>query len=77
MNAHRARRTARSAALAAATAALALGLTACGGADHGSKAAGGDDAAGTAQSRSALHGGGTGSAEQAGSRGATKQGARA
>ncbi|WP_432169584.1 DUF4232 domain-containing protein [Streptomyces sp. 1222.5] len=76
MNTHRARRTARSAALAAATAALALGLTACGGADHGSKAAGGDHAAGTAQSRSALHGGGKGGAEQAGSRGATKEGAR-
>ncbi|MEU7039993.1 DUF4232 domain-containing protein [Streptomyces varsoviensis] len=48
----------RNITLAAATAALALGgLTACGGADNGSKAAGGDSA-GTAQSRSAAFTGG-------------------
>lgn len=40
MTTHTARRTARSAALATVTAALALGLTACGGAGHDSKAAG-------------------------------------
>lgn len=73
---HRTRRTARSAALAAVTAALALGLTACGGADGGSKAAGGDHAAGTAQSPSASNGEGKGSAEQATSGGNTKKGAR-
>ncbi|WP_030257075.1 DUF4232 domain-containing protein [Streptomyces violens] len=48
----------RTATLAAVTAALALGLTACGGADGGSKAAGGDNAAGSAQSPSASNGGG-------------------
>ncbi|MEU3415722.1 DUF4232 domain-containing protein [Streptomyces sp. NPDC006658] len=53
MTTHRARRTARSAALAAATAALALGLTACAGAGDGSKAAGGDHAAGGARSGAA------------------------
>ncbi|MBO3680940.1 DUF4232 domain-containing protein [Streptomyces sp. NEAU-YJ-81] len=46
----------RTAALATVTAALALGLTACGGNDGGSKAAGGDKAAGTSQSRSASDG---------------------
>ncbi|MFJ8026087.1 DUF4232 domain-containing protein [Streptomyces sp. NPDC096311] len=75
MTTHRARRSARSAALAAVTAALALGLTACGGAD-GSKAAGGDHAAGTAQSRSASNGDGKGSAEQANSGGDAKERAR-
>ncbi|MBW8093901.1 MULTISPECIES: DUF4232 domain-containing protein [Streptomyces] len=54
----------RTTALAAVTAALALGLTACGGADGDSKAAGGDNAAGTAQSRSASEGDGKGAAEQ-------------
>ncbi|BDM69968.1 hypothetical protein HEK616_34550 [Streptomyces nigrescens] len=48
----------RTATLAGVTAALALGLTACGGADGSSKAADGDNAAGTAQSRSASNGGG-------------------
>ncbi|MFE4416199.1 hypothetical protein [Streptomyces sp. NPDC056821] len=70
MTTHRARRTAT---LAAVTAALALGLTACGGADGGSKAAGGDHAAGTAQSRSASNGDGKGNAEQANSGGDTKE----
>ncbi|MGW4568946.1 DUF4232 domain-containing protein [Streptomyces sp. NPDC004561] len=65
MTTRRARRTARSAALAAVTAALALGLTACGGTDNGSKAAGGDPAAGTAQSLSASNGDGKGSKEGA------------
>ncbi|MFD5395204.1 DUF4232 domain-containing protein [Streptomyces sp. NPDC127097] len=65
----------RTATLAAVTAALALGLTACGGADDGSKAAGGDNAAGTAQSRSASNGDGKEGAEQAGG-GGTKEGAR-
>ncbi|MFJ9542956.1 DUF4232 domain-containing protein [Streptomyces sp. NPDC101225] len=78
MTTHRARRTARSAALAAVTAALALGLTACGGADGGSKAAGGDHAAGTAQSPSASNGGGKsrGGVEQAHSGGGAKEEAR-
>ncbi|MEU3859649.1 DUF4232 domain-containing protein [Streptomyces sp. NPDC028722] len=81
MTAHRARRTARSAALAAVTAALALGLTACAGADKDSKAAGGDHTtgtatAGTAQSRSASDRDGKGSAEQADSGGDRKEGAR-
>ncbi|MEU2133568.1 hypothetical protein [Streptomyces sp. NPDC018352] len=40
MTTYHARRTARSVALAAVTAALALGLTACGGADDGSKGGG-------------------------------------
>ncbi|MEV6840112.1 DUF4232 domain-containing protein [Streptomyces sp. NPDC051133] len=62
----------RRATLAAVTAGLALGLTACGGADDGSKAAGGDHAAGTAQSRSASHGDTKGAAEQADSGGTTK-----
>ncbi|USA04787.1 DUF4232 domain-containing protein [Streptomyces lydicamycinicus] len=66
----------RTATLAAVTAALALGLTACGGADGSSKAAGGDDAAGTAQSRSATNGEGKGGAEQANGGGDTKEGAR-
>lgn len=65
----------RTATLAAVTAALALGLTACGGADDGAKAAGGDNAAGTAQSRSASNGDGKEGAEQAGG-GDTKEGAR-
>ncbi|MFE1171520.1 DUF4232 domain-containing protein [Streptomyces sp. NPDC058773] len=66
----------RSAALAAVTAALALGLTACGGADGESKAAGGDNAAGTAQSQSAPNGGGKGGAEEAKTGGAAKEDAR-
>ncbi|MFF3959691.1 DUF4232 domain-containing protein [Streptomyces sp. NPDC001890] len=65
MTTYHARRTARSVALAAVTAALALGLTACGGADDGSKAAVGDHTAGTAQSRSASDGYGKAGAEQA------------
>lgn len=76
MTTHRAHRTARSAALAAVTAALALGLTACGGGDGGSKAAGGDHAAGTAQSPSASNGDGKGSSAQANSGGDTKEEAR-
>ncbi|MFB0615197.1 DUF4232 domain-containing protein [Streptomyces sp. AGS-58] len=76
MTTHRTRRTARSAALAAVTAALALGLTACGGADEGSKAAGGGHTAGTAQSRSSTDGDGKGSAERADSGGGPKEGAR-
>jgi hypothetical protein len=55
MTTHRARRTARTTALAAVTAALALGVTACGGADGGSKAVGGDREEG---SRSATVSGG-------------------
>ncbi|WP_405842116.1 DUF4232 domain-containing protein [Streptomyces platensis] len=66
----------RTATLAAVTAALALGLTACGGADADSKAAGGDTAAGSAQSQSASNGGGKGGAEQANPGGDTKEGAR-
>ncbi len=65
----------RTATLATVTAALALGLTACGGADGGSKTAGGDNAAGTAQSRSASDGDEKGGAEQANSGGDTKKGA--
>ncbi|MFI6654483.1 DUF4232 domain-containing protein [Streptomyces sp. NPDC050523] len=82
MTTHRTRRTVRSATLAAVTAALALGLTACGGSDGGAKAAGGGHAAGTAaQSQSASNGdgkgsNGKGSAEQANSGGTTKEGAR-
>ncbi|AEM85932.1 DUF4232 domain-containing protein [Streptomyces violaceusniger] len=66
----------RTAALATVTAALALGLTACGGADGGSKAAGGDKTAGTSQSRSASDGDGKGGAEQAKSGGDAKRGER-
>ncbi|WP_030800309.1 DUF4232 domain-containing protein [Streptomyces sp. NRRL S-337] len=66
----------RTATLAAVTAALALGLTACGGADGGSKAAGGDNAADTPQSRPASNGDGKGGAQQAGNAGDTKEGAR-
>ncbi|MER6146078.1 DUF4232 domain-containing protein [Streptomyces sparsogenes] len=65
----------RTAALTAVTAALALGLTACGGADGGSKAVGGDHASGTAQSRSASDGDGKGGAGQADSGADTKAGA--
>ncbi|WP_433854518.1 DUF4232 domain-containing protein [Streptomyces kronopolitis] len=65
----------RTASLAAVTAALALGLTACGGADGGSKAAGGDHAAGAAQSSSATGADGKGGASQADG-GATKGSAR-
>ncbi|MBV1947117.1 DUF4232 domain-containing protein [Streptomyces sp. BV129] len=53
MTTRNARRTTRISVLAAATAALALGLTACGGADDGSKAAGHDHTADTSASRSA------------------------
>ncbi|MCD9591618.1 DUF4232 domain-containing protein [Streptomyces sp. 8ZJF_21] len=66
----------RTVALAAVTAALALGLTACGGADGDSKAAGGDNAAGSAQSRSASDGDGKGGAQQANSGGDTKESTR-
>ncbi|MFI8987633.1 DUF4232 domain-containing protein [Streptomyces antimycoticus] len=67
----------RTAALATVTAALALGLTACGGADGDSKATGGDKGAGTSQSRSASNGDATkGAAEQAKSGGDTKAGER-
>ncbi|MFD8733919.1 DUF4232 domain-containing protein [Streptomyces sp. NPDC059618] len=75
MTTYRARRTARTAALATVTAALALGLTACGGADGGSKAAGTDRSAGTGLSRSASAGDTKGSAAKAVSGGDTKQGA--
>lgn len=74
MTTHRTRRIARSAALAAVTGALALGLTACGGSGDGSKAAIGDHAAGTAQSRPVSNGDGKGSAEQAASGGNAKKG---
>lgn len=74
MTTHRTRTAARSAALAAVTAALALGLTACGGSGDGSKAAGGDHAAGAAQNLSVSKGDGKDSAEQAA--GSTKKGAR-
>lgn len=67
MTTHLVRRPARTAALAAVTAALALGLTACGGADEGSKASG-DPAAGATQSRSASSdGNGKGSGSPSGS----------
>lgn len=66
MTTHRARRTARCAALAAVTAALALGLTACGGSDDGAKAAGGDHSAGATQSPSASGGDGKGTAGNSG-----------
>ncbi|MGW9429893.1 DUF4232 domain-containing protein [Streptomyces decoyicus] len=66
----------RTATLAAVTAALALGLTACGGADGDSKAAGGDSAAGSTQSRSAAGGDGKGGEQQANGGGDTKGGAR-
>ncbi|MFC0600494.1 DUF4232 domain-containing protein [Streptomyces palmae] len=65
----------RTAALAAVTAALALGLTACGSGDGGSKAAGGDRAASAAQNRSASQGDGEGGAKQAGSGAESKEGA--
>ncbi|GGV80835.1 MULTISPECIES: DUF4232 domain-containing protein [Streptomyces] len=53
MTTHHVRRTVRAAALAAVTAALALGLTACGGFDNTAAAAGGDHDSGGAHSRSA------------------------
>ncbi|MEV0604122.1 DUF4232 domain-containing protein [Streptomyces sp. NPDC050315] len=62
----------RAVTLAGVTAALALGLTACGGTDAGSKAAGGDNTAGTTQSRSASGTDAKGSAEQASGGGTTK-----
>ncbi|MER6145866.1 DUF4232 domain-containing protein [Streptomyces sparsogenes] len=64
----------RTAALAAVTAALALGLTACGG-DGDSKAAGGDNATGAA-SRPASDGDSKGGAKQATSGADTKADAR-
>jgi hypothetical protein len=78
MTTHLARRTARSAALAAVTAALALGLTACGGADHGAKtkAAGSESTTGSAQSRSASDVDGKGGAEQTVSSETVEKGAR-
>ncbi|MFR0357623.1 DUF4232 domain-containing protein [Streptomyces sediminimaris] len=76
MTTYRARRNARCAAVAAATAALALGLTACGGSDNGPKAVGGGHTAATAQNRSATGGDHKGNAPQADSGGATKQAAR-
>jgi hypothetical protein len=66
----------RTATLAAVTAALALSLAACDGADGGSKAAGGDNTAGTVKSRPASNGDGKGGSEQANSGGDTKAGAR-
>lgn len=66
----------RTAALAAVTAALTLGLAACGGAEGGSKSTGGDSSAGSAQSRSASTGDGKGGAEQAAGGGDIKEGAR-
>ncbi|WP_413807639.1 DUF4232 domain-containing protein [Streptomyces sp. OE57] len=66
----------RTVTLAAVTAAPALGLIACGDADGDSKAAGGDVAAGAAQSRSASDGDDKGGSEQANSGGDTKEGAR-
>lgn len=66
----------RTVTLAAVTAALALGLTACGGADGGSKAAGGDSATGNAQSRPVSDGDGKGGAGQATGGGDAKEGAR-
>jgi hypothetical protein len=74
MTTHRGRRTVRCAALAAVTAALTLGVTACGA--GGSKAASGDHAAGPVQSGSGSGGDGKGSAEQANSGGDIRQGAR-
>ncbi|MGW3285171.1 DUF4232 domain-containing protein [Streptomyces sp. NPDC001002] len=73
---HRARRTARTAGLVAVTAALGLGLTACGGAHDGSKAAGGNRVADAAQERSVPNGADTGSAKRAGNVGVTTVGAR-
>ncbi|WP_310729524.1 DUF4232 domain-containing protein [Streptomyces sp. N2A] len=55
----------RTATLAAVTAALALGLTACGGADGDSKTATGHSAASTAQSKSASNKDGNNNAEHA------------
>ncbi|MGV9407897.1 DUF4232 domain-containing protein [Streptomyces sp. NPDC003667] len=66
MTTYRAHRTARCAALAAATAALALGLTAC-GAGGDSKADGADHAAATTQNRPASHGNGNGNGDGDGS----------
>lgn len=61
---HLSRRTARSAALAAVTATLALGLAACGGGDADAKTPGGDRPAGTAQSRPAPDASGKGGTRQ-------------
>ncbi|MFF7127994.1 DUF4232 domain-containing protein [Streptomyces sp. NPDC008240] len=73
---YRARRSARLGALAAVTAALAVGLTACGGVGGASKAVRGDHATASAQGRSASDGAGKGSAERAGSGGDAKAGVR-
>ncbi|MFJ6349773.1 DUF4232 domain-containing protein [Streptomyces sp. NPDC092046] len=77
MTTHLSRRTARSAALAAVTATLALGLIACGGADAGAKAADGDRTAGTTQSRPASGGSGKGGTERADSGAGPEQGSSA
>ncbi|WP_413807682.1 DUF4232 domain-containing protein [Streptomyces sp. OE57] len=66
----------RTVTLTAVTAALALGLTACGGADGGSNAASSDNTAGTAQTRSESDGDGKGDAKQADGGGDTRVGAR-
>ncbi|MFI2644348.1 DUF4232 domain-containing protein [Streptomyces sp. NPDC018610] len=76
MTTHRAQRTARSVTLTAVTAALALGLTACGGTDGGSKAAGADQTVGNAQSRAASDGNGKGSPQRSDSAGAPQRGVR-
>ena len=59
----------RTTALAAVTAALALGLTACGGADGDSKASGGDKTAANAQNQAASNEDGKDSAKQTNSTG--------
>ncbi|MFI0168239.1 DUF4232 domain-containing protein [Streptomyces sp. NPDC017095] len=73
MTTHRARRTARSAALATVTAALALGLAACGSSGDDSKASGAAPAPGAAQSRSASDADGKGGTERATSGGDLKK----
>ncbi|GHE24019.1 DUF4232 domain-containing protein [Streptomyces thermodiastaticus] len=72
MTTHHVRRTVRSAALTAATAALALGLTACGGSGDDAHAAGGDQNTAGAHSRSVSDGNGKDNAAQS----ATGTGAR-
>ncbi|MFE1769301.1 DUF4232 domain-containing protein [Streptomyces angustmyceticus] len=66
----------RTAALAAVTAALALGLTACGGADGDSKAAGADSAGSSQSQSSAANGDAKGGSAQANGSGDAKDGAR-
>ncbi len=76
----------RTATLAVVTAALALGLTACGGSDEGSKAAGGDKTTGSTQNQStpaedgdggkggtASEGGTAGGTDSAGAKGGTER----